>query len=184
VELEAGGRVGAGVAAGGLPPKWLTKAPAAPFEEEVRARLEVITQGCVLGRGLPAAPTVFDLWHRLYLCQMQWAAPRGHPPLRWNFGVSLVERAVLDAFCGLPGATFADAVRRNTLGIRLGALCNELAGLSPADLLPHAPHPLGHVEGPVQTGGVDHQVPGLTPGEPLGKPRRRRRPFSAIQLSL
>jgi hypothetical protein len=139
VALEVGGRAATGVAADGLPPKWFTKEPDASFDEEVRAQLEVIAQACTLARGIPAAPTVFDLWHDLYVRQARWAASGPHPPLLWNFGVSLVERAVLDAFCRLTGTTFADAVRRNTLGIRLGDLYDELADLSPADLLPRAP---------------------------------------------
>jgi hypothetical protein len=145
VELEDGGRVATGVAADGLPPKWFTKDPGQSFEDEVADQLEVIGAACEVARSIAAAPTVFDLWHQVYLGQMAWAATRALPPLLWNFGVSLVERAVLDAYCRLSGMTIANAVRRNTLGIRLGDLYPDLANLSSANLLPPAPRRTVHV---------------------------------------
>ncbi len=62
-----------------------------------------------------------------------------YPPLLWNFGVSLVERAVLDAFCRAKDMTFAEALRSNALGIRLGQVDGDLAGLTPGELLPEQP---------------------------------------------
>src|SRR5205085_1394005 len=82
---------------------------------------------------------VFDLLQQVYRAQMQWAPRQGYPPLLAGFGVSLVERAVLDAFCRATRVPFAEALRRNTLRIRLGEIHAELADAQPADLLPARP---------------------------------------------
>ncbi|MEX0776984.1 MAG: hypothetical protein WD042_14865, partial [Phycisphaeraceae bacterium] len=55
-----------------------------------------------------------------------------------GFGVSLVERAVMDAFCRAMGVPFGQALRENLLGMRLGEIHPELAGYEPAGLLPAA----------------------------------------------
>ncbi len=62
-----------------------------------------------------------------------------YPPLLWAFGVSLVERAIIDGFCRATRTTFAQAMRANSLGMRLHDLRPELAGHTPADLLPAKP---------------------------------------------
>ena len=67
------------------------------------------------------------------------AREQGYPPLLAGFGASLVERALIDAFCRARGTPFATAVRENSLGIRLDTLHPELAGAQPADLLPPQP---------------------------------------------
>jgi hypothetical protein len=141
VELAAAGRPAVGVAAEGLPPKWFTKDPHTSFAADLADMLRVIRSAQDVARGLRDAPTVFDFWRRLYAEQERWATPLGYPPLLWNLGVSLVERAVLDAFCRATGVPFAAAARTNTLGVRLGDVHPELAGSQPADLLPARPLP-------------------------------------------
>src|SRR5262249_4958474 len=64
---------------------------------------------------------------------------KSFPPLLAGFGVSLVERAVLDAFCRATGVPFAEALRRNTPGIRLGEIHAELVDCHPTELLPSRP---------------------------------------------
>ena len=129
-----------GLAADGLPPKWFTKNPTAPFTEDLDEMLAVIRHACKSAEQVDQASTVFDFWQRLYKLQSVWAATTAYPPLLWAFGVSLVERAVIDAFCRAKGMSFARAVRSNTLGIWLGDIHGELKNQSPADLLPKAPH--------------------------------------------
>jgi hypothetical protein len=75
----------------------------------------------------------------MYTAQAAWAAGTTHPPLLWSFGVSLVERALIDGYCRATQQPFADAVRQNTLGIDLGAIHAELAGSQPAQWLPAKP---------------------------------------------
>lgn len=55
-----------------------------------------------------------------------------------HFGTSLVERAVIDAFCKARSVPFWKAIRHNTLGVELGTLQPELEGTQPADWLPPA----------------------------------------------
>jgi hypothetical protein len=55
--------------------------------------------------------------------------------LLWGFGVSLVERAIIGAFCRATGTTCAQAVAANSLGIDLGDIHEELAGTAPGDWL-------------------------------------------------
>jgi len=138
-DLEADGERRQGVAADILPPKWFTKNPETPFRDDLVEMRRVIESACGFTRQIGRAETVFDLWQQVYNAQKRWAAGEGYPPLLWNFGVSLAERAVIDAFCRATNMTLDRVVRANTLGIRLGALYSELAADRPADLLPEKP---------------------------------------------
>lgn len=139
LELEVGGKRSVGQAADLLPPKWFTKNPDSAFSSDLRDMLSVIEAARAHVLQLGDCRHVFDLWHRLYDAQLAWAKGTAHPPLLWHFGVSLMERAAIDAFCRATGEPFPSAVHRNTLGIDLGSLHPELAGLAPADLLPDRP---------------------------------------------
>ena len=136
VTAKVDGTTAVGVAAEGLPPKWFTKNPDTTFAEDLDEMLAVIRQAVAFALDMPASATPFDLWHEVYLRQMEWAADTCYPPLLWGFGVSMVERAVIDAFCRATGRTLAQAMRDNSLGVRLGALHEELKGYKPADFLP------------------------------------------------
>ena len=60
-------------------------------------------------------------------------------PLLTSFGVSLVERAVMDALARHAGLSFAQASHSNLYQIRPGEIHEELRGLQPADWLPAEP---------------------------------------------
>jgi hypothetical protein len=153
--FEVDGKVVTGASADHLPPKWFTKNPDEPYRDELAAMFHVIESAFALAEQIGEQASVFDFWQRLYTEQMRWAAAEGYPPLLWNFGVSLVERAAIDAHCRAGGHTFSQAVRQNTLGINLCELHGELGDATPADMLP--PEPL-------ETIGVRHTI-GL--GDPL-----------------
>lgn len=133
------GRETAGLASEGLPPKWFTKDPATTFDQDLPAMLEVIRHAAELAGGAGECASFFDFWKALYFPQAAWAAEKGHPPLLANLGVSLLERAVLDALCRGLGMPVAKVLRDGSLGIRLGEIRPELAGCEVADLLPAAP---------------------------------------------
>ncbi len=137
--VEIDGALVRGTAADHLPPKWFTKDPETSYVNDVRDMLEVIARAGELAKALPPAGSVFALWQVLYAEQKRWGTARGHPPLLWNFGVSLMERALIEAFCRARSTTFAMAVRTNSLGTSLGALYPELAGHAPSDYLPAKP---------------------------------------------
>ena len=140
-ELEVGGKRCHGIASDGLPPKWFTKDPETSYRDDLEDMLQVIRTACESCLAIERAASPFRLWRQLVARQEQWAAGIGTPPLLWNLGVSLVERAVLDAFCRLREVTFARALRENLLGMELGELYAELDTHVPADLLPLQPLP-------------------------------------------
>lgn len=135
VSLEIDGKRGAGWSADSLAPKWFTKNPHESFDDELRGMFDVILHASGAALGLHGE-NVFRLWHELYHVQSEWAAARACPPLLASFGVSLVERAIIDAFCRITGRTFSHALRDNSLGIDCAVVHEELAGLAPAELLP------------------------------------------------
>ncbi len=130
-----------GIAADGLAPKWFTKNPDTSIEHDVAEMKQVIASACAIAEHLGEAATVFDLWRRMYAEQTQPSRGLPLPGLLLSFGVSLVERALIDAFCRARGETFAQAVRSNSLGIQLGAVHLELNGCEPHALLPKQPLP-------------------------------------------
>ena len=136
--LEVDGKPASGVAADHLPPKWFTKDPARPIEEEIEEMLRVITHALGLAAGL-RAPSPFDAWCQLNDAQAGWGRRARLPPLLTQFGTSLVERALIEAVCRAAGQPFARVLWTNQLGIRLGEVHPALAGLAPADLLPRGP---------------------------------------------
>ncbi|MCH8829900.1 MAG: hypothetical protein IID45_10015 [Planctomycetes bacterium] len=138
VVAEVDGVTAEGIAADHLPPKWFTKnIDQKPFDE-IGEMLDVIGHAADSCCGLSGV-TVFDVWRALYDGQSDWGRNAKLPPLLTNFGTSLVERSLIDAFCRAKRTTFADAVHSNALGIRLGDVDAELADYEPADLLPEKP---------------------------------------------
>jgi hypothetical protein len=135
LNVQVDGQSATGLAADHLPPKWFTKDPAKPIAVEIAEMLCVIEHALGLTAGLRAA-SPFDAWLALYEQQAQWGRAEGLAPLLTHFGVTLVERAMIEAVCRAAGCTFAQALRQNRFGIRLGALHPALAPYAPADLLP------------------------------------------------
>ncbi|MEX0886095.1 MAG: hypothetical protein WD009_06610 [Phycisphaeraceae bacterium] len=128
-----------GIAAEGLAPKWFTKDPATSVEADVADMLAVIRAGCGFAEQAGSCASVFALWRHVYAAQAEWAQSQPHPPLLWSFGVTLLERAAIDAWCKAKSVTFADAVRSGALGLEPGDVHAELKGASPASLLPAQP---------------------------------------------
>jgi hypothetical protein len=133
VEIE--GKTYHGLAADHLAPKWFTKNPESAPEDDIAEMLMVVRQALSFAEGL-TAETPFALWRSLYDQQAAWGKAQGLAPLLTNFGVTFVERALIDAFCHAEGKPFAALLRENALGIRLGDLHPELGDAVPADLLP------------------------------------------------
>lgn len=123
-----------GIAAEHLPPKWFTKLPDQPIDEEIEIMIEVVERACTAATEA-TGETVFDCWEEIYQAQQQWGTDSPHPPLLWGFGVTFVERAMIDAFCRATDTSFADAVRDGSLGIEPGRIYPELEGTSPGDVL-------------------------------------------------
>src|SRR3954451_14991963 len=112
VRAAIGTESGDGVAAEGLPPKWFTKNPSTTFEEDLPEMLGVIQHAAALAAQIARTPvTFFDLWRELDRQQSRWAVDRATAPLLAHLGVSLVERAVLDALCRMLGRPLHQVLR-------------------------------------------------------------------------
>jgi hypothetical protein len=136
--LEIDGQRHTGVAADHLPPKWFTKNPQTPFEDDLRDMIDLIKHACDRAVMANAVRDIGELHANVYQAQSIWGRAKKLPPLLYNFGVSLVERAAIEAFCKARGTHFAIAARENLLGIRF-APDSELAGTQPAQWLPKEP---------------------------------------------
>lgn len=165
LELEADG-VTEGMAADHFPPRWLTKDPDLSLREESQAILTVVEQACELAE-MVEGDTVFECWRRLYEAQRDWGVDTDYPPLLWNFGVTFIERALIDAFCRASDSTFSEAVDENALGTRPDYIYPELEGSVPADHLPDEPnrsitvrHTIGHSD-PLRQGEINGPNDGL-----------------------
>ena len=138
--VTVAGKHSLGLSSEGLPPKWFTKNPATTFEQDLPDMLEVISHAAKLAVQLAQTPvSFFDFWLNLTQQQSAWANARQIPPLLASLGVSLIERAVLDALCRIAGEPLHRMVAANRLGLRLGEIHPELEGSEPCNLLPAAP---------------------------------------------
>jgi hypothetical protein len=138
LRVEIAGKVAIGVAADSLPPKWFTKDPARPLEDEIDEMLRVIEHGLQTAIGL-GGQSPFQVWRQLYQAQADWGRVEQLPPLLSNFGTALVERAFIEAVCRMANKPFAEVLRSNLLGIQLGEVHKSLTGIVPQDLLPERP---------------------------------------------
>lgn len=151
-EITVDGQPFLGLASDGLPPKWFTKDPNTSFETELSDMINVIRHACDKGVEIDTSDSIFELWTQLMDAQEAWADPVGYPPLLGFFGVSLIERAVIDAFCRSQSLPFHEVLRNNLLGIRPGAFHRELKAVRWEQVVP---------SNPTQTMAVRHTV-GLT----------------------
>ena len=164
VELvaEINGRAFRGISADHLPPKWFTKIPEADPLDEVEEMLGVIRHAAeeVL---ILESDAVFDLWLQLYRAQGEWGKQRGLPPLLTHFGTSLMERALIDAWCRYRRRAFPDEVLENRMGISLQKV-HDFSGLArPRDLLPEVP--VQHIDVRHVVGLADWLTEGDIPDE-------------------
>jgi L-alanine-DL-glutamate epimerase-like enolase superfamily enzyme len=138
--IESEGKLQTGYSGDCLPPGWFDKTPGRPFSQQIKDMLAVIAASEAIFREEFARPVAFfPAWRVAEDRIHQLAVERKFTPLLASFGVSLVERAMLDAICRAQGVPFAEAVRGNLFGIEAGVAFSELRGLAPAQWLPPAP---------------------------------------------
>jgi len=138
--VTCGDRSEWGLAAEGLPPKWFTKDPGTTFEQDLPEMLRVIRHAADAAEQIAREPLAFlDLWWQLDRAQRAWAQAQNLAPLLAHFGVSLVERAVLDGLCRLAGEPLHLLLRTNRLGLRLGDIYPELRDTQPSDVVAARP---------------------------------------------
>ena len=138
--------------------------PADAARDELAEMFKVIETACDVARAAGKHRSVFDWWLHTYQGQAAWAGGWGIPPLLAHFGTSLIERAVIDAFCRAQGVPFATrrageparhSTRRPAPGARRRAAGRLPAGRAaavghraahgrpdrPADRMPTSPRP-------------------------------------------
>lgn len=140
MHVEIDNQMYQGTSSEGLPPKWFTKNPETDFTaDDLPEMLTVIKQAASFA--MPGKPhrDFFSWWIELSRQQTSWAAEHRKPALLANLGVSLMERAALDATCRQQKSPLCTVLVQNRLGIDLPALRSHLTGMKPSDLLPKKP---------------------------------------------
>ncbi|MEO0447923.1 MAG: hypothetical protein AAF191_17780, partial [Verrucomicrobiota bacterium] len=139
-ELEVDGKRVQGLASEGLPPKWFTKNGETTFEEDDLPGMEkVIRQAAELAKGIEEPKSFFQFWQELTAEQTAWAIENDVPPLLAQLGTALMERTVLDGLCRALEMPLHEVVRENRLGIVLGEVHSELAGVEISDIFSGEP---------------------------------------------
>ncbi|MDB6140532.1 MAG: hypothetical protein JWO94_3604 [Verrucomicrobiaceae bacterium] len=140
VHLEVNGRAVQGLSSEGLPPKWFTKDPDTLFEQDLAEMLAVIKNAARIAQNAAERPVgFFEWWQSVYEEQAGWANIKEVPTLLANLGTSLIERAVVDGLCKAAGKPLHQLVAGPALGINLGAVREELQGMSVAQAIPSTP---------------------------------------------
>jgi hypothetical protein len=138
VSADVDGQRSEGLAQAGLASMWFLKDADMSIQESRDAVLEVFEAAWTAATDIEAEDA-FSFWAELYDRQEEWAAGTDYPALFWEYGVSLVEQAVIDAVCRAEETTFGDAIRDGTLGFDPGYIYDEMEGVDVADRLPEAP---------------------------------------------
>jgi len=121
--LEDGdGRTIEGVSAEGLLPKWFEKNPETTGQQDLENMHKVIVHAGELALAAGPFDSAFTFWKDLYDAQGAWAAGEGLAPLIWHFGVTMVERAVIDALCRAWGVPFHQALAEDRFGIDVASI--------------------------------------------------------------
>lgn len=147
VRLRARGGDGSrafGVSGDILPPKWFDKTPEKDYRRNIRDLLEAARIGAQWFERLSGTERpVFGLWHECHTQITREATLAGLNGLTAGFGVSIIERAAIDAACRLEGLPYHEMLRRNRFGVEPDRVHPALAGVRPADVLP--PEPLDRI---------------------------------------
>ena len=138
-DFDVDGQAARGVAADILAPKWFTKDPDARLEAEWADMVSVIRRAAELSLTVGPQPSVYRWWRELLNCQMADVAIGQHPPLLKGFGVSLLERAAIDATCRRHQTVFHAALQSDLFETRLEEHHAEIGGAAPVDFLPNEP---------------------------------------------
>ncbi|WP_309398630.1 hypothetical protein [Cerasicoccus maritimus] len=101
------------------------------------------------------AGSVFSFWLQMRAALDSWQKTNGKSMAAAAFGLALLERALMDAFCRAKTKPFAACLHDNDFKIELGKLCRPLKDRQPGKLL----------EGPLQ-GGMRVQL-AVAPAAPM-----------------
>jgi hypothetical protein len=138
--IETDGQLVTGYSGDCLPPGWFDKTPGKDFESQIDDMLAVIEMAEKTFLEVAASPTeLFPAWliagEVIHMRAREWELGG----LLASFGVSMVERAIIDALARAAHLSFASAARQNIFAIAAGDVHQDLSGLNPSDWLPATP---------------------------------------------
>lgn len=122
-----------------LVPKWFEKNPDQSIADDWQRLLQCAQEAAQTALDSSSCTAVFDHWLRVYEARVRSAPPEARDLLVRGEGVSLIERALMDAACRLAEATFHDAWLQDLFGFSPDLLLPELSGWDALRTLPAAP---------------------------------------------
>jgi L-alanine-DL-glutamate epimerase-like enolase superfamily enzyme len=162
--VDIGGREVVGFSGDCLPPSWFDKSPGKSYRQQIDDMLSATRIADEICRDeMSSDVEFFPAWMACYERLQANGRERGFTPLLTSFGLSLVERAVIDALCRAAQLPLAKALRENIFHIAGGRVHSELDGHEPAAWLPPSPqrtmyvrHTVG-LSDPIVNGDLDQQ---------------------------
>jgi hypothetical protein len=134
------GVTGEGVSGDMLPPKWFDKSPEKTFRNNIDELIQAARIGEQSFRDAAAnAETPFRIWQHADATARKQAADKGLNGLTAGFGVSILERAMIDAACRIADRPFHEIVRSNAIGLVPESVHADLAGFTLSECIPNAP---------------------------------------------
>lgn len=135
--IEVDGSTVTGFSGDCLPPGWFDKSAGKGFDEQIADMLRSTQQAIdSFSSTLEQPKTFFEGWSESYRLQQEWGQEEGLPSLLASFGLSLVERAIMDGMARKAGVSFHQAVQENLFAIRPGDVFPELKGCELPEWLP------------------------------------------------
>lgn len=138
--VECNGQQAIGYSGDCLPPSWFDKSPEKDFQQQIDEMLSATSLASEICQQEMTQPTsFFPAWMASYQRVQTEGESRKMTPLLASFGLSLTERAVIDAMCRSAELPFARAVRENLFEIEAAEFDARLSERQPVDWLPTAP---------------------------------------------
>ena len=140
VTVESSGQSQDGYSGDCLPPSWFDKTAGRGFAQQIEDMIHVIGQAATAFQACLSTPgPLFPAWLEVDRELHRQTAERGLPELLASFGVSMVERALMDAIARLVNVSFSEAIHSNLYGIQADQVHQPLAGWKLADWIPMQP---------------------------------------------
>ncbi len=138
LEMIVDGKRVIGYASDLLAYKWFDKRPEKTPADNVADLLWVVQLAASVARDLPEA-TPFELWRQLDAAVDSASVEGGFNRLGASFGVSMIERAMIDGVGRALGLSFRAMLAIDALGLRPATVFPELDGMSVSEALPATP---------------------------------------------
>ena len=138
--IECESQVITGYSGDCFPPGWFDKSPGKSFQQQIDDMLDVIQLAEQAFKDKLSSPApFFPAWLSVSQQLHAAVAEPERPPLLASFGVSMVERAVMDAMARAAGLSLQQAIVENIFQINAADVHRELVGLQPRDWIRREP---------------------------------------------